>query len=275
MNTTIPFWKMHGAANDFIVADDRAETFPVRDSGWMQSVMARRTGIGSEGILLIQPSETADFRMRFFNPDGGEVDMCGNGARCIARLAYELGVAPSQMSFQTGAGIVLAEVTGDIVQLTMTAPRDWRIGGTLEIDGVTYPYDFVNSGVPHVVVVVEDLAAVDVARLGAAIRYHKDFAPKGTNANFVQITGPHSLSVRTYERGVEAETLACGTGIVAAGLIAGKTGRVQTPVQIMPASGDLLTVDYQLTPDSATNVTLKGPAVHVFRGELVYGGDRR
>lgn len=267
----IPFWKMHGAANDFIVVDDRALTFPARDEAWMRAVMARRTGIGSEGILLIQPGNEADFRMRFFNPDGGEVDMCGNGARCIARLAYELGAAPSLMRFETGAGIVRAEVMGDIVQLTMTKPRDWRLGGELTIDGTTYAYDFVNSGVPHVVVVVDDLAAVDVARLGAAIRYHADFAPKGTNANFVQITGPNSLSVRTYERGVEAETLACGTGIVAAGLLAGKTGRVQTPVQITPASGDVLTVNYRLTSDGADDVTLKGPAVHVFRGELAYG----
>lgn len=271
MNKTIPFWKMHGAANDFVVVDDRALTFPSHDAAWMQSVMARRTGVGSEGILLIQPSAQTDFRMRFFNPDGGEVDMCGNGARCIARLAHELGVAPARMSFETGAGIVRADVAGDTVQLTMTTPHDWRLGRELEIEGSRLAYDFVNSGVPHVVMVVHNLAATDVAQLGAAIRYHEDFAPKGTNANFVQITGPNALSVRTYERGVEAETLACGTGIVAAGLLAGKTGRVKTPVCITPASGDRLTVDYQLTPEGAENVTLKGPAVHVFRGELSYG----
>lgn len=261
---------MHGASNDFVVVDDRMLTFPAHDEAWMRHVMSRRTGVGSEGILLIQPTQDADFRMRFFNPDGGEVDMCGNGARCIARLAFELGVAPSSMRFQTGAGLVRADVAGDTVQLTMTPPRDWKLNGSLLIDGASYAYDFVNSGVPHAVVVVEDLANVDVARLGAAIRYHADFAPKGTNANFIQITGPHSLSVRTYERGVEAETLACGTGIVAAGLLAGKTRRVQTPVQITPASNDVLTVNYDLTADGAENVTLKGPAAHVFRGELVY-----
>ena len=270
MSTSFAFWKMHGASNDFIVVDDRALTFPAQDTAWLQRVMARRTGVGSEGILLIQPGDGVDFRMRFFNPDGGEVDMCGNGARCIARLAYELGVAPSRMRFTTGAGVVHAEILGDLVKLTMTTPRDWRLGGSLVLDGRTYAYDFVNSGVPHAVVVVEDLAGVDVDRLGRAIRHHADFAPKGTNANFVQITGPNALSVRTYERGVEAETLACGTGIVAAGLLAGKTGRVQTPVEIQPASGDTLIVDYRLTGEGADHVTLTGPAVHVFRGELSY-----
>lgn len=271
MHSRIPFWKMHGAGNDFIVVDDRERTFPVHDTAWLQSIMARRTGVGSEGLLLIQPSDRADFRMRFYNPDGGEVDMCGNGARCIARRAFELGAAPSPMTFETGAGLVRAELIGDHVRLTMTAPRDWRLGGEMTVNGQTYAYDFVNSGVPHVVVWVEDLAAVDVARLGASIRHHPDFAPKGTNANFIQVTGPDSISVRTYERGVEAETLACGTGIVASGLLAGKTGRVTPPVRVKAASGDVLTVDYRLTPEGAENVTLTGPAVHVFEGVLSYG----
>lgn len=271
MSAKIPFWKMHGAANDFIVVDDRALAFPAHDAAWLRAIMARRTGVGSEGVLLIQPSDRAHFRMRFFNPDGGEVDMCGNGARCIARLAFELGVAPSPMTFETGAGLVRAEILSDGVRLTMTTPRDWRLGGELEIDGRTLRYDFVNSGVPHAVVHVDDLDAVDVARLGAAIRNHPAFAPKGTNANFIKVTGPQSISVRTYERGVEAETLACGTGIVASGLIAGKLGLVEPPVRVRAASGDELTVDYRLTPEGAEDVTLAGPAVHVFEGVLTYG----
>lgn len=270
MSRTISFWKMHGAANDFILVDDRALTFPIHDTGWLRAIMARRTGIGSEGLLLIQPSDCADFKMRFFNPDGGEVDMCGNGARCIARLAFELGVAPSPMTFETRAGLVRAEVMGERVRLAMTNPRDWRLAGELELDGRTYRYDFVNSGVPHVVIFVEDLAAIDVARLGAQIRYHPDFAPAGTNANFVQVIGKDYLAIRTYERGVEAETLACGTGIVAAGLIAGKTGRASPPIHIRAASGDDLSVDFRLTSEGAENVTLTGPAAHVFRGQIEY-----
>lgn len=264
----IPFWKMHGAANDFVVVDDRALTFPSADSRWLAEVMSRRTGVGSEGVLLIQPSQQADFRMRFFNPDGGEVDMCGNGARCIARLAHEIGAAPQRMAIETPAGIVRAEARGGLVQLVMTEPKDWRMGGSLVVEGKSFAYDFVNSGVPHVVVRVDDLAATDVHNLGRAIRYHADFAPKGTNANFIQITGPDSLRVRTYERGVEAETLACGTGMVACGLVAGKLGLVKTPVKVTCASGDVLEVNFTPTADGATNVTLLGPAVHVFCGEL-------
>ena len=152
----------------------------------------------------------------------------------------------------------------------MTTPKDWRLNQTLDLGGVKRPYGFVNSGVPHVVMPVEDLQGEDVARSGAAIRYHKDFAPKGTNANFIKITGPSALSIRTYERGVEAETLACGTGMVAAGLVAGRMGWVKSPVSITCASGDVIEVDFVLTSDGADQVTMLGPAAHVFAGILPY-----
>lgn len=266
----IPFWKMHGAANDFILVDDRSRTFPATDTAWLAAIAARRTGVGCEGIILIQPSDTADFRMRFFNPDGSEVEMCGNGARCVARLAHELGAAPARMTIETVAGPLKAEQADRQIRLHLTAPKDWRLNRALTVGGRTLTYGFVNSGVPHAVVEVADLTACDVQGLGSALRHHADFAPKGTNANFISVTGPHSLDVRTYERGVEAETLACGTGIAASALVAGKLGRVTPPVQITAASGDVLTVDYTLTQDGADAVTLLGPAVHVFQGVLEY-----
>ncbi len=266
----IPFWKMHGAGNDFVLIDDRKLSFPVKDTAWVASIGARRTGVGCEGIILIQPSSQAHFCMRFFNPDGSEVDMCGNGARCVARLAHDLKVAPATMKFETGAGIIAAEMVGDQVRLGMTIPKDWRLNQVLDMDGVKRLYGFVNSGVPHVVVPLEQLDKEDVAKNGAAIRYHKDFAPKGTNANFIQVTGSSSLKIRTYERGVEAETLACGTGIVASGLIAGRMGWVKPPVKITCAGGDVLEVNFSLTADGAHDVTLLGPAVYVFTGELDY-----
>lgn len=268
----IPFWKMHGAANDFILVDDRALNFPAHDHAWISAITSRRTGIGSEGVLLIQPSTAADFRMRFFNPDGGEVDMCGNGARCIARLAHEIGAAPAKMRIETPAGMVRAEARGDTVQLIMTEPHTWDMNQSIELAGRDYTYHFVNTGVPHVVIEAPDLKAVDVQTLGAAIRYHAQFAPKGTNANFIQLDPQGRLHVRTYERGVEAETLACGTGMVACGLIAGRLGHVKPPVKIVPASGDVLEVNYTPTADGATDVTLLGPAVHVFKGTLDYHG---
>ena len=261
---------MHGASNDFILVDDRELKFPADDKAWIARIASRRTGVGSEGVLLIQPSGRADFKMRFFNPDGGEADMCGNGARCIARLARDLGAAPAGMAMETGAGLVKAEIRGDAVLLQMTEPRDWRLNGTVLVDGRSVAYGFVNSGVPHVVIETEDLASVNVQDLGSRIRHHKDFAPAGTNVNFISVTGADSIRVRTYERGVEAETLACGTGMVACGLVAAKLGRVGLPVRVTPASGDVLTVDGRLTPDGATKVTLLGPAVHVFQGALSY-----
>lgn len=259
----IPFWKMHGAGNDFILVDDRARAFPVDDPAFIARLCHRRRGIGSEGLLLIQPANSADFRMRFFNPDGSEADMCGNGARCIARLAHELGAAPADMRFETAAGPVRAEILAPLVRLHLPPPKDWRLHLSLDWKGTDVPLHFVNSGVPHAVAVVADLSAIDVPALGAHIRRHALFAPAGTNADFIQIAGPDALAIRTYERGVEAETLACGTGIVAAALVAEKLGLVRAPVNVVTAGGDLLEV--ALAP-----LTLTGPAEHVFQGTVDY-----
>ncbi len=266
----IHFWKMHGAGNDFILVDDRAGTFPASDIKWLSGIGARRTGVGCEGIILIQNSDKADFRMRFFNPDGNEADMCGNGARCVARLAHEIGVTPMVMSIETAAGMLKAEILDNTVRIELTEPHGWETGGSLEIDGRQIKYGFVNTGVPHVVVEVDDLAGCDVKGLGAAIRYHAHFAPAGTNADFIHVTGTNSLSLRTYERGVEDETLACGTGIAASALIAYKLGKVKSPVEVKAASGDILVVGFRIDGDSVSNVTLTGLAVHVFQGEFKY-----
>lgn len=280
---TIPFWKMHGAGNDFIMVDDRARTFPVADRAWMARLGLRKTGVGCDGFMLIQPPVAGsgqDFAMRFFNPDGSEAEMCGNGARCVARLAAELGIAGSPMRFSSVAGEIRADLVGERVRLHMTPPVDWRMDlhlpmpadvatatGNAELRG-----GFVNSGVPHVVIPLASpaaLAACDLRRLGAALRYHDAFKPRGTNANFIAVTGPHSLDLRTYERGVEDETLACGTGVVASALVAARLGLVTGPVALTVASGDVLEVDFRLAADgTATAVTLLGPAVHVYRGEL-------
>ena len=270
----ISFWKMHGAANDFILVDDRQQAFPASDQAWLAQIMARHTGVGSEGLLLVQPSDRADFRMRFFNPDGGEVELCGNGARCIARFAHDRGVAPASMKIETMAGEVRADVLGARVRLHMPPPRDWQLNRRLTAEGRELTYHFVNTGVPHAVLEAADLAVVDVARVGAAIRRHTAFLPRGTNVNFIQTTAAGEVRVRTFERGVEAETLACGTGMVASALIAGKLGRATTPVRVRPASGDELEVNFVLTPDGARDVTLLGPAEYVFQGELSYP-DRR
>ena len=260
-----PFWKMHGAGNDFILVDDRARTFPADDGAFIARCCDRRRGIGSDGLILLQPSTTADVRMRFFNPDGAAADMCGNGARCVARLAHDLGIAPAAMRIETAAGLVRADLLGEQVRLHLTPPTGWRLHLSVDWQGQPLPLHFVHTGVPHAVCLVEDLAQTDVAALGAVVRYHALFASAGTNADFVQITGPNSLSIRTYERGVEAETLACGTGVAAAALVAEKLGLVRAPVCITTAGGDTLKVAIE-------PLTLTGPAVLVFHGEM--GGSR-
>jgi len=268
---TVPFWKMHGAGNDFILVDDRSETFPLQDAAWLRRIAMRRLGVGCEGIILIQPSARADLRMRFMNPDGNEVEMCGNGARCLARLAHEIGIAGPSMSIETRAGVLRAECLEGAVRLEMGSPRDWALNGRLSAAGRDLVYHAVNTGVPHVVVEVQDLQGYDVTGVGSAIRRHPQFEPAGTNANFVRVTGPRSLRVRTYERGVEEETLACGTGIVAAATVAFRLDRVGRPVTVTAESGDTLTVDLTPARDGVRDVSLTGPAEHVFRGTLSYG----
>ncbi len=266
----INFFKMHGAGNDFLLFDDRALSFPAADAAWLRRIMQRRTGVGSDGVLLIQPSSRADFRMRFFNPDGGEAEMCGNGARCVARLAHELGAAPARMTIETAAGLVRAEALGERVRLGMTDPRDWRMDRMLEAEGRRWAYGFVNTGVPHAVLRVEQLDDLDVERFGSAIRHHPDFQPAGANADFIEVAGPARLRIRTFERGVESETWACGTGIVAAALVAARAGWVRSPVAVVTRGGYELTVAFEGSGDHLCGVTLDGPAEHVFRGTIAY-----
>jgi len=266
----IKFWKMHGAKNDFVLIDDRRGGFPAADRAFIARISARHSGIGAEGVILIQKSKTAGFRMRFFNPDGGEADMCGNGARCAARLAFELGAVEKKMTIETAAGQIEAQVMQKGIRLWMTPPSGWELNGSLELAGRSLTYGFVNTGVPHVVMRTGELRDVDVQDIGSTVRRHRQFAPAGTNVNFMEISPDGELYVRTYERGVEAETLACGTGVTACGLIAAKHGWVTLPVNIHTASGDVLVVDGELTEDSACGVTLTGPTEHVFMGTVEY-----
>lgn len=266
----IKFWKMHGAQNDFVLFDDRRGRFPVADRAFIAHIASRRLGIGSEGVILIQKSEVSDFRMRFFNPDGGEVGMCGNGARCVARLVFDLGVVEKKMTIETQAGQLKAQVMQKGVRLWMTDSLDWKMDDSLELSGRNLIYSFVNTGVPHVVIRTGELCEVDVCAIGSAVRHHRDFAPAGTNVNFMEVLPNGELTVRTYERGVEAETLACGTGVTACGLIAAKHSWVKLPVNVQVASGDVLVVDGRLTADGANNVTLTGPTEYIFEGTIEY-----
>lgn len=261
----VRFVKMHGAGNDFIMIDDREGTFPADDSRRMALMGARQTGVGCEGIILVQQSDRLDFRMKFFNPDGSEAEMCGNGARCVAAFAREIGAAKSdRMRFETLAGDVGAEIVSQptrpsqpsqLVKVEMPEPKDLRV-------------DFINSGVPHKIVSVENLAIVDVAGEGRRIRYSDEFAPAGTNVDFVTYSAPHDADIRTYERGVEAETGACGTGSVAAALVGVAQHGMSFPVTVHTAKGYKLTIDGEFDDVSFKSVTLTGPVTRVFEGEI-------
>ena len=267
--STLPFFKMSGAGNDFVVLDNRQAQVKGDLNAFAAAVADRKRGIGGDGVLLVEPSARKDFRMRYFNADGSEADMCGNGGRCIARFANLVGAAGTKMQFENLAGDFQATVLPDgQVDLQMTLPHSMKLEMDLPVDGKVLKGHFLNTGVPHVVVPVDDIEAVDVFNTGKALRYHEAFKPKGTNANFVQVTGPHSISVRTYERGVEDETLACGTGSVAAAILMARLGKVASPVAVTTHGGDVLTISFDLKGDSAENVFLKGQAEVTFKGDL-------
>ncbi|MGC1478955.1 MAG: diaminopimelate epimerase, partial [Chthoniobacterales bacterium] len=217
----LAFTKMNGAGNDFILLDNRSKALSLSTSQ-IARLCDRHRGIGADGLLLVEPpaAGAADFRMRYYNADGGEAEMCGNGARCFSRYGARLlgETASSALSFETPAGVISASLLGEEVELAMSAPHSLAPSNDLTIEGTLVSTHSINTGVPHAVVFVDDLELADVRTLGARIRHHEHFAPAGTNVNFVAKT-EEGIAIRTYERGVEDETLACGTGVVAAALI--------------------------------------------------------
>jgi diaminopimelate epimerase len=264
----LSFTKMNGAGNDFVMIDNRDGALAL-DATRVALLCDRHRGVGADGVLAVEPAqEGADFRMRYYNADGGEAEMCGNGARCFARFAQRLGSSNSEMSFETLAGVVKASFFGSLVRITMTDPHSHRPPMDLEINGKMLNVHFLNTGVPHAVVFADDINAIDVARDGAALRYHSVFAPKGTNANFVQVHTPNSIALRTYERGVEGETLACGTGVCAAALLYSLRAGSSSPIQVKVLGGDTLEVGFERSASGFRHVTLTGPADFVFDGTI-------
>lgn len=269
MATTLKFWKMNGAGNDFVMLDNRNLSLQLSNDV-IAKLCDRHRGIGADGMLLVEPAaDGGDFKMRYHNADGGEAEMCGNGARCFARYVNRLhDDGLSGLKFETLAGMISADYLGEQVRINMSAPHSLKLNQELDVVGTPLLVHSVNTGVPHAVVFVEDLEGTDVHGLGAGLRYHEAFAPKGTNANFVKITGPGSISIRTYERGVEGETLACGTGMVACALIAHELHGFTAPVSVLVRGGDTLQIGFEKTADGYKNVTLHGPADFVFEGEV-------
>ncbi|HWY40401.1 MAG TPA: diaminopimelate epimerase [Chthoniobacterales bacterium] len=262
------FTKMNGAGNDFVMIDNRSGEVRLEPEQIVR-ICDRHRGVGADGILLLEKgSNGADFRMRYYNRDGGEAEMCGNGARCFARFANRVAKAPAKISFQTPAGLIRGQLQGELVTLQMSEPKDLSLDIDLVANGQEEHVHFINSGVPHVVVPVSKVQDVDVRKRGEALRRHEKFSPAGANVNFIEKRGPKKISIRTYERGVEDETLACGTGVVASALVFAATEKVDGPINITVRSGSDLTVDFKRTGDKFTDVTLSGPAEFAFEGTI-------
>jgi diaminopimelate epimerase len=279
----IPFVKMSGTGNDFVIIDHRDPFIPEADQSEFARIVCRRKfSVGGDGLILIENSETADFRWQFYNGDGSRAEMCGNGARCAARFAFEKKIAPPSMRFETTAGEIEAFIMDgpdESVKIRLTAPEDLRLNIPSAVGSVEQTLHFINTGVPHTVVLVKDAGDVPVGEWGREIRFHETFQPAGTNANFVQMISNNTLMVRTYERGVEGETMACGTGAVASALIVSLLEQAKPPVTVITSGGEKLTIHFSLTGegndrqlDLAAGIFLEGPAHIIYEGKLGLDG---
>ena len=265
----LSFYKMSGSGNDFIIIDNRR---PVVDDQRLEDfitrICRRKLSVGADGLILIENSQKVDFKWRFYNSDGSRAEMCGNGARCAARFAYLNGIAEENMAFETDAGVVSAVVIGERAKVKMPDPGDMRTDISIDLPDGPVRASFINTGVPHVVIDVHDLEKTDVYHIGSAIRYHDDFAPAGTNVNFIVRGETGTLAIRTYERGVEDETLACGTGSIAAALVTAEKTGWRAPLQVHTRSGIELKIYFERHPDGYKDVHLEGDARVVYHGEL-------
>ncbi len=267
------FYKMNGAGNDFIVVDNRDLAIEL-DGKTIEALCDRHRGIGADGLLAVEPAQGgADFRFRYYNADGGEAEMCGNGARCFGRFTAHLGdEMMERVTFETIAGVLAAEMVGGDVRIAMSDPVGLVMDCGAAVEGLEGAVHFVNTGVPHAVVFVDDaeaFEALDVDAIGRALRRHERFAPAGTNVNFARVIAPGHIAIRTYERGVEGETLACGTGMVACAIIHHKLTGAASPVKVEVAGGDTLEIGFVAAADGGFGgVTLTGPADFVFEGDI-------
>ncbi len=260
---------MSGSGNDFIIVDNREGVVEENDlQKRIAKVCRRKMSVGADGFILLEKSETVDFKWRFFNSDGSVAEMCGNGARCAARFAYLNKIAGERMSFETIAGIVSASVTEDGVKIKMPDPLDIRTDYIIELAKGPLSVCSVNTGVPHVVVHADKLDRVDVTGQGREIRFHRIYAPAGTNVNFVSMGESGVMTIRTYERGVEDETLACGTGSVAGAVIMALKTKAPSPVQVLTKGGATLKIHFEQNGERFGNVYLEGDARAVYSGNL-------
>ena len=265
----IDFYKMSGSGNDFIIIDNRDNIIDKNGlSNFIAKVCRRKMSVGADGMILVENTDSADFKWRFFNSDGSIAEMCGNGARCVARFAYLNEIAGSKMTFETLAGIVEAEVIGERVKVKMTDPSELKTGDTIELENELVSISSINTGVPHVVIVKDSTDDVDIVKIGREIRYHDKFLPAGTNVNFACHIKDNTIAIRTYERGVEDETLACGTGAAASAIVMANKMNMNSPLSVLTRSGEYLNVFFKEEEDQYYDIYLEGDARIIYKAQL-------
>jgi len=266
----IEFYKMSGSGNDFIIIDNRSNIVDESDlSNFIVNVCRRKMSVGADGVILVENTDNADFKWRFFNSDGSVAEMCGNGARCVARFAYLNNIAGSNMSFETLAGLVKAEVIEERVKVKMTDPFDLETDVAIEFkNGLTSIYS-INTGVPHVVMVKNSIDDIDIVKIGRKIRYHDRFLPAGTNVNFVCHIKDNTIAIRTYERGVEDETLACGTGAAASAIVMAHKMKLDSPLSVLTRSGEYLNIFFKEKEGQYYDIYLEGDARIIYKAQLL------
>ncbi len=266
----IPFSKYSACGNDFILIDNRANLFPKHKSLIVKNLCHRTRGIGADGVILLEQSQHHNFKMRIYNSDGSEAEMCGNGARCLMKFLHEKELSAKTCSIETMEGYIQLTLSEKTIAVSMPPPFDILWDLSLPFHGYPLSLTYLNTGVPHAIHFVENLLSDHWMEIAPSIRHHPFFAPKGTNVNFAAVDAQQKkVHVRTYERGIEQETAACGTGAVAAAIAAAKHFSLQGPLIVIPASHELLEINFLMEKDGVRDVTLAGPAQKIFQGDFV------
>ncbi|NQU19627.1 diaminopimelate epimerase [bacterium] len=270
------FTKLVASGNDFVLLDLRGQKKHLNLGAIAKKLCNRKLGIGADGLLVLERSKRANVKMRIFNPDGSEAEMCGNGARCVGYFIKNTKPAvKGQIKIRTKAGILNAQVSKNNVRVNMTDPKNIRLDSVVKLNKHSLRFNFINTGVPHTVILCEGIERIDVDALGRLIRYHKRFKPKGTNVDFIEPRALNNIRIRTYERGVEEETLACGTGAVAAAVIyvlklrqSGLIRENKLCVNVDTISGEMLKVFFNVIKNKIKNVWLEGKAEIICEGQM-------
>jgi len=269
MKRSVNFIKMSGSGNDFIVIDNRNQLLNgIFSKTFVKNLCTKGLSVGSDGLILIEKSKTADFKWRYFNADGEEVTFCGNGSRCAAFYAVLKKISSPSLTFETQAGIVKAQVKKKSVKVSMMSPSRLEINNNLCINQKKWEGHYMILGVPHWIHFSKDIDLINVNEVGRQVRFHPEFMPEGTNANFVDLLNDREIRIRTFERGVEAETLACGTGAVASVLMGHKLFNLSSPVTAYPKGNIPLRIYFKKRDDEFTDIYLEGDSRVIYEGIL-------